>query len=94
MHRFGKGKNVASVLKYHGKMWYNFAVPYFAVLNFAPANPPPPPGSVEAPMAQGICLEPTPQGTPLPCPSYSGRKDCVNLGPTFLLQPHKTRVWG
>ena len=39
MHRFGKGKNAASVLKYHGKMWYNFAVPHFAVPNFAPANP-------------------------------------------------------
>ena len=31
-----------SVRKYHGKMWYNFAVPHFAVPNFAPANPPPP----------------------------------------------------
>ena len=36
-----KGKNVASVLKYHGKMWYNFAVPRFAVPNFAPAKLPP-----------------------------------------------------
>ena len=43
MHRFGKWKNVASVLKYHGKMWCNFAVPHFAVPNFAPATPPPPP---------------------------------------------------
>ena len=43
MHGFGKWKNVASVLKYHGKMWYNFAVPHFAVPNFAPAKPPPPP---------------------------------------------------
>ena len=41
MHRFGKWKNVASVLKYHGKMWYNFAVPHFAVPNFAPAKSPP-----------------------------------------------------
>ena len=46
MHRSGKGKNVASVLKYHGKMWYNFAVPHFAVPNFAPANPSPPPGTM------------------------------------------------
>ena len=43
MHRFAKGKNVASVLKYHSRMWYNFAMPHFAVPNFAPANPPPPP---------------------------------------------------
>ena len=28
-------------LKYHGKMWYNFAVPHFAVPNFAPAKSPP-----------------------------------------------------
>ena len=34
---------MASVLKYHGKMWYNFAVPHCAVPNFAPTNPPPPP---------------------------------------------------
>ena len=47
MHRFGKGKNVASVLKYHGKMWYNFAVPHFAVPNFAPAKSPPPPRPVD-----------------------------------------------
>ena len=46
MDRSGKGKNVASVLKYHGKMWYNFAVPHFAVPNSAPANPPPPPPTV------------------------------------------------
>ena len=38
MHRFGKGKNVASVLKYHGEMWCDFAVPHFAVPNFAPAK--------------------------------------------------------
>ena len=43
MHRSGKGKNVASVLKYHCKMWYNFAVPHFAVPNFAAAKIPPPP---------------------------------------------------
>ena len=42
MHRSGKGKNVASILKYHGKMWYNFAVPHFAIPNFAPAKIPPP----------------------------------------------------
>ena len=42
MHRFGKGKNVASVLKYHGQMWYSLAVPHFAVPNFAPAKIPPP----------------------------------------------------
>ena len=42
MHTFGKGKNVASVLEYHGKMWYSFAVPHFAILNFAPAKSPPP----------------------------------------------------
>ena len=35
-------QNVASVLKYHGKMWYNFAVPPFAVPNFAPAKSPTP----------------------------------------------------
>ena len=40
MHRSGKGKNVASVLKYYGKMWYNFAVPHFAVPKFAPAKSP------------------------------------------------------
>ena len=43
MHRSGKGKNVASVLKYHGKMWHNLAVPHFAVPNFARAKSPPPP---------------------------------------------------
>ena len=42
-HRSGKGKNVASVLKYHGKMWYNFAVPHFAVPNSHLPNPLPPP---------------------------------------------------
>ena len=41
MHTSGKGKNSASILKYHGKMWYNFAVPHFAVPNFAPAKPHP-----------------------------------------------------
>ena len=51
MHRFGIGKNVASVLKYHGKMWYNFAVPHFAVPNFAPAKPPPPPPLVSISMS-------------------------------------------
>ena len=43
MYGSGKGKNLASVLKYHGKMWYNFAVPRFDVPNFAPTKPPPPP---------------------------------------------------
>ena len=37
MHRSGKGKNLASVIKYLGKMWDNFDVPHFAVPNFAPA---------------------------------------------------------
>ena len=36
------GSAMASVLKYHGTMWYNFAVPHFAVPNFAPAKFPPP----------------------------------------------------
>ena len=40
MHRSGKGKNVASALKYHGTMWYNFAVPHFAVPNSHLPNPP------------------------------------------------------
>ena len=34
--------HMASVLKCHGKMWYNFAVPHFAVPNFAPAKISPP----------------------------------------------------
>ena len=42
VHKSGKGKNLASVLKYPGKMWYNFAVPHFAVPNFATAESPPP----------------------------------------------------
>ena len=42
MHRSGKGKNLAAVLRYHSKMWYNFAVPHFAVPKFAAPNPPPP----------------------------------------------------
>ena len=29
---------MASVLKYHGKMWYNFVVPHFAIPNFASAK--------------------------------------------------------
>ena len=33
-----------------------------------------------------------------PCPSYSRRRDCINLGPNFnsvpnVVQPHKTWVW-
>ena len=55
MHRSGKGKNVASVLKYHGKMWYNFAVAHFADPNFAPAKlplPPPPPVNVTGSVVQ------------------------------------------
>ena len=33
-----------------------------------------------------------------PCPSYSRRRDRINLGPTFnsvpnVVQPHKTWVW-
>ena len=47
MHSSGKGNKVASVLKHHGKMWYNFAVTHFDVPNFAPVKPPPPPGSMQ-----------------------------------------------
>ena len=47
---------------------------------------------------------PTRQGWPprlyklRPCPSYSGRRDRINLGPNFnsvpnVVQPHKTWVW-
>ena len=50
VHRSGKGKNLASVLKYHGKMWYNFAVPHFAIPNFAAAKMPPPPPPVRRKM--------------------------------------------
>ena len=70
MHRSGNGNNLASVLKYHGKMWYTFAVPHFAVPNFAPAKmpPPPPPASGSAAEAGSSSQKPPircrPQGAP------------------------------
>ena len=53
-------------------------------LHPVPAPPPP--------------LYPPPLYKLRPCPSYSRRRDRINLGPTFnsvpnVVQPHKTWVW-
>ena len=50
-----------------------------------------------SPRRQGLCTPPPPLSKLRPCPSYSRRRDRINLVPNFnsvpnLVQPHKTWV--
>ena len=80
MHRFGKGKNLASVLKYHGKMWCNFACATFGRSEFRTVQKSLAPRWYQAPQPR-LCIA---------APVVAKNKKVLNLaGPLLGRAEHK-----